>query len=60
MYESEITQFLKQLKAEKPHLEAEQQKGRALLWDKPQNLEENERRAQANVAQQPYVYQTKR
>ena len=34
IYESEITGFLKKLKQEKPHLEAEQKKGRALLWDK--------------------------
>jgi hypothetical protein len=60
MYESEITQFLKQLKAAKPQIEAEQAKGRALLWDKPQNTEENERQAQARVAQPAYVYGTKR
>ena len=33
-YESEATQFLTQLKNERPHLEGEQQKGRSLLWDK--------------------------
>lgn len=57
MYESDITQFLKTLKQERPSLEAEQREGRGLLWDKaPIDLEE---RAQANasrVAQRPYVY----
>jgi hypothetical protein len=60
MYESEITQFLKQLKVDRPHIEAEQRKGRALLWDKPQVLDETARSAQVKVPQQAYVYQTKR
>jgi len=33
-YESETTQFLKQLKQQKPALEEQQRAGRALLWDK--------------------------
>ncbi|VVE48120.1 DUF3460 family protein [Pandoraea anhela] len=58
MYESDITQFIKQLKTEKPTLEAEQRKGRALLWDKqPIDLDERSRAQQSRVAQQPYVYQ---
>ncbi|MBN9117204.1 MAG: DUF3460 family protein, partial [Pandoraea sp.] len=43
MYESDITQFIKQLKTEKPTLEAEQRQGRALLWDK-QPIDLDERR----------------
>ncbi len=59
MYESDITQFIKQLKAEKPTLEAEQRQGRALLWDKqPIDLDERSRAHQSCVAQQPYVYQS--
>ncbi|VVD63439.1 hypothetical protein PTE30175_00218 [Pandoraea terrae] len=58
MYESDITQFIKQLKVEKPTLEAEQRQGRALLWDKaPIDLDERARAAQSRVQQQPYVYQ---
>jgi Protein of unknown function (DUF3460). len=34
MYQSDITQFLNQLKQQKPNLEAEQRRGRSLLWDK--------------------------
>lgn len=57
IYESDITQFLKQLKQERPTLEAEQRDGRALLWDKsPINLEERARAESSRVAQKPYVY----
>ncbi|AQV95346.1 DUF3460 domain-containing protein [Cupriavidus necator] len=56
-YESDITQFLKQLKQERPTLEAEQRDGRALLWDKsPISLEERARAEASRVAQKPYVY----
>ncbi|WP_354682098.1 DUF3460 family protein [Cupriavidus necator] len=57
IYESDITQFLKQLKQERPTLEAEQRDGRALLWDKsPIDLEERARAEASRVAQKPYVY----
>lgn len=56
-YESEVTKFLKDLKAERPNLEAEQLKGRALLWDKaPLNLEERQREQASRVKQKAYVY----
>ena len=58
MYESEITRFLRELHAAKPHLAAEQQKGRALLWDREQDREALSEYASARVPQQPYVYQT--
>ena len=32
-YQSDVTQFLNQLKQQKPTLEEEQRKGRSLLWD---------------------------
>ncbi len=57
MYESEITQFLKALKQERPSLEAEQRQGRALLWDKaPIDLEERQRAEASRIPQKPYVY----
>jgi aspartate ammonia-lyase len=34
-YESEITQFINELKQKNPDLEEQQRAGRALLWDKP-------------------------
>ncbi len=58
-YESEITQFLTQLKQERPHLEGEQQKGRALLWDKQFDKKLHDDFKEATVAQKPYVYHSK-
>ena len=56
-YQSDITQFLNQLKQQKPTLEEEQRKGRALLWDKqPIDLDERSSQQQARVNQTPYVY----
>ncbi len=57
-YKSEATQFIEQLKAQRPTLEAEQRAGRALLWDKPQDREAQAGFDTARVAQKPYVYQT--
>ena len=57
-YTSETTDFLRQLKAEKPTLEAEQRQGRALLWDKTLNRQDQAEFKDARVAQKPYVYQT--
>jgi Protein of unknown function (DUF3460) len=57
MYQSDITQFLNQLKQEHPQLEEQQRKGRSLLWDKaPIDLDERTRLQQAGVPQTPYVY----
>lgn len=58
-YTSEVTQFIEQLKAQRPTLEAEQRAGRALLWDKPQDRAALADFNDAKVPQQPYVYQTK-
>ena len=58
-YKSDVTQFIEQLKAERPTLEAEQRAGRALLWDKEQDRSAQAGFNQARVAQQPYVYQNK-
>ena len=33
-YQSDVTQFIEQLKKEKPDLEAQQRAGRAIWWDK--------------------------
>ena len=57
LYKSEITQFLEELKTQKPDLEAQQRQGRSLLWDKdPIDLDERTRAQAARVAQKPYVY----
>jgi hypothetical protein len=57
-YESDTTRFLRDLKAKKPDIEAKQREGRALLWDRELDLDEQARFAAAKVAQQAYVYQT--
>ena len=58
-YTSDITEFIDELKANKPTLEDEQRAGRALLWDKRIDREALAEYGQAQVPQQPYVYQTK-
>lgn len=55
-YESEVTHFIGELKANKPDLEAQQRAGRALLWDKHIDRELQGDWKQAQVAQKPYVY----
>ena len=57
-YKSDTTQFLEQLLTLKPALEAEQQKGRALLWDKVIDRLALKGFRSASVKQKPYVYQT--
>jgi len=55
-YKSEITQFIDELKAKKPTLEAEQRAGRALLWDKDIDRDVQADASAAKVAQLPYPY----
>ncbi len=57
-YESEITQFISQLKQQKPELESQQRQGRELLWDKPVDRSAWQEYRAAQVPQKPYVYQT--
>jgi hypothetical protein len=58
-YNSDVTQFIEQLKTEKPDLEARQRAGRAILWDKNVDREAWTEFREAQVAQQPYVYGSK-
>ena len=57
-YRSDATQFLDQLKVDRPTLEAEQSKGRSLLWDKAIDRLAQMGFRKARVKQKPYVYQT--
>jgi len=57
-YKSEITQFIEEMKASKPTLEAEQRAGRALLWDRDIDREAQADYGDAKVPQKGYVYQT--
>lgn len=57
-YTSDTTAFIEQLKAKKPTLEAEQRRGRALLWDRAIDRDAQAEYRQARVPQKPYVYQS--
>jgi hypothetical protein len=59
-YYSEHTRFMRELMKRKPELVEEQQKGRAIWWDKPINQSEQNGFQEASVPQQGYVYQNKR
>jgi hypothetical protein len=58
-YQSDATQFINKLKQQKPELDAQQQAGRALLWDKQVDRNAWQDFRSAQVPQKPYVYQTK-
>ncbi len=55
-YESDATRFIRELLAKNPQIVEQQKKNRATWWDKPQDLETLQERAQSNVPQPPYVY----
>ncbi|MBB6562672.1 hypothetical protein HNP48_005388 [Acidovorax soli] len=57
-YQSDATQFINQLKASRPELDAQQQAGRALLWDKQVDRKIWGDYRAGQVEQKPYVYQT--
>ena len=57
-YESDHTRFMRELMDAKPELAQQQQKGRAIWWDKrPPDLAERRKMDEGRVAQAPYVYQ---
>lgn len=58
-YQSDTTQFIEQLKASRPELDAQQQAGRALLWDKEVDRDVWQEYTAGRVPQQPYVYQSR-
>jgi hypothetical protein len=57
-YRSEVTQFIDQMKTDKPVLESQQRAGRALLWDKAVDRSAWSDYRAGQVEQKPYVYQT--
>ena len=56
-YQSEITRFLQDYKAQHPDTEQRQREGRGLLWDRPIDAELHEGFRAGRVPQRPYVYQ---
>jgi hypothetical protein len=57
-YESDLTKFMREFLAQHPEQVEEQIKGRALWWDKPQDLERQARDRESRVPQRAYYYQT--
>ncbi len=56
-YQSELTQFLNQLKKTHPQLETQQRAARSIWWDKaPINLDERQHAQSAKAPQSAYVY----
>jgi len=58
-YESDITKFIRELKAKSPDLDRKQREGRAIYWDKQLDDDDLRRWRESNVPQQGYVYQTR-
>ena len=57
-YESDHTRFIRGLMEQNPRLAEEQEKGRAIWWDKrPVDLADDAVMDKGKVAQKPYVYQ---
>ena len=56
-YESDITQFIRGLLQDKPQIETEQKKSRAIWWDKtPFQLKLRRELDEGRVKQKAYVY----
>lgn len=55
-YESDHTKFMREWMAKNPQAAVEQQKGRALWWDKPQDLENSRRLQESKVPVKAYYY----
>ena len=55
-YSSDVTQFIEQLKTDKPDLEAQQRAGRAIWWDKHIDRDMVAEWKKARVPAKPYAY----
>ena len=60
MYESEHTKFIREWLQRHPQERVEQQKGRALWWDKPQDEETLRRQQASSVPVKAYYYDINR
>ena len=56
MYESDITVFLRDLMEKNPGLKEQQQKNRALLWDRKVNFAEVRQQQASEAPKAPYAY----
>ena len=57
MYQSEFTKFMNTWLEQHPEEKDVRQQGRALWWDKPQDVATQQAYSNARVAQKPYPYQ---
>lgn len=57
-YKSDVSQFIDELKAKKPALEAQQREGRALLWDRDIDRDIQSEWRAAALRQRGYPYQS--
>ena len=58
-YESDVTRMMREFLQANPNVVEDQKKGRAMWWDKAQDIDTQQRDKESKVAQQPYVYQNK-
>ncbi len=58
MYESEHTRFMREWLEQHPEEIDEQKKGRALWWDKPQDVSTQSELRESAVPVKPYYYDT--
>ena len=58
-YESELGQFLREMKDRNPDIEPGQKQGRAIWWDKDLDPDLYRRFGESSVPQPAYVYQPK-
>ncbi len=56
MYESDITRFLREIKSVDPAIEEDQRRGRAIWWDRAQDLETAKRNRESRVPPTAYAY----
>lgn len=55
-YVSDHTKWIEEQRAKHPEWAAEQQTGRALWWDRKQDMQTTQRNAASKVPQKPYPY----
>ncbi len=56
IYESDHTKFMREFLEKHPEEVQQQKEGRALWWDKPQDLDKRKRQQSAKVPTTPYYY----
>ena len=55
-YESDVTQFIRDLLDKNPAMRVEQKQNRATWWDKKLDLETIKQNEQSEAPKQPYAY----